>query len=132
MTHGHCLRNFGLTLLTLWALAACGPSHELVSESQASQSAGFEAFESGVYALGNSKKCSNCHATNFNPKWVSPDPHAAYAVAKGLVDFKNPTTSILVEFASNNHCRSAECTDPATSELMKTYLQNWSAAELGQ
>ena len=62
---------------------------------------------------------------------MSPDLLEAYALTKRLVDFKNPTASLLVEFSSNAHCRTSECSDPTTSEAMKTQLQNWAAVELG-
>jgi len=101
---------------------------------------GAAAFQSGFYAFVNNQGCVQCHGANVNPKFASSDVASAYAVAKGpingsnapLIDFNDPDGSIFITYAGNGHCNALPCSDPNVRPQIKSLLEAWAAAELGE
>jgi hypothetical protein len=119
---------------------ACSQSGGQSSSANSAQGAspGFKAFQSGFYAYATApNSCVVCHTTTA-PKFASPDVNAAYAAAKGqqtssslpLIDFTNPSASIIATRAGDGHCGMALCSGSAASANVKPLLATWATAEI--
>jgi len=100
--------------------------------SPAPASPGLEAFRSGFYAFASpSTSCGLCHASAQVPLFASPDVDAAYAAAKPLVDFADPTNSLFIVYAQNNHCGvAAVCgANSGSGAIVQQDLVGWAGAE---
>jgi hypothetical protein len=105
----------------------------LSAASPAPASSGLEAFRSGLYAFASpSTSCGLCHASTQVPLFASPDVQAAYAAAKPLVDFANPTNSLFIVYAGNNHCGVASVCGPSagSAAIVQQDLVQWASAEV--
>jgi len=102
------------------------------STAPSAASPGLEAFRSGFYAFASpSTSCGRCHASAQVPLFASPDVDAAYAAAKPLVDFANPTNSLFIVYAENNHCGvAAVCgAGSGSGAVVQQDLVQWAGAE---
>lgn len=100
--------------------------------SPAPGSAGLEAFRASLYAFASpSTSCGRCHASAQVPLFASPDVGAAYAAARPLVDFANPTSSLFIVYAQNDHCGvSAVCgATSGNGAIVQQDLLRWASAE---
>lgn len=69
------------------------------------------SFQTSFYPLAV-EMCAGCHNEKpnlgvlvpQNPLFACSNPTFAYTAAKPFVDFKTPASSLLVQFAGNNHC----------------------------
>ncbi len=93
------------------------------------QSAGLTAFQNGLYAFANTQGCVSCHASTNTPYFASPTLSTAYAQAKTIVNFANPSASLFITFASNNHCGVAACQTASNSTTVSGLLTTWANAE---
>ncbi len=109
-----------------------------VFNSSSNANAGLNAFTSGFYAFAKSQGCVRCHDNNISPPIASSDVNTAYQAAMGtrtssntrLVDFNNPSASVLADFAGNSHCGVLACSDPNASIVAQRHIEDWAAAEL--
>lgn len=95
-------------------------------------SSGLEAFRTGLYAFAApSTSCGLCHASVQVPLFASPDLATAYAAASPLVDFANPTNSLFIVYAGNNHCGVASVCGPGagSAAIVQQDLLQWASAE---
>lgn len=125
----------GVGLAASMALLGCtGVADPALSAgSPAPASSGLEAFRSGLYAFASpSTSCGLCHASAQVPLFASPDVQAAYAAAKPLVDFANPTNSLFIVYAGNNHCGVASVCGPSagSAAIVQQALVQWASAEV--
>src|SRR3989442_6815008 len=93
---------------------------------------GLDAFGSGLYAFASpSTSCGMSHARVRVPFFASPDVQAAYTAAKALVDFANPTNSLFIVYARNNHCGVATMCGPSSGSpaIVQQDLVQWANAE---
>jgi hypothetical protein len=94
---------------------------------------GLDAFRSGLYAFASpSTSCGICHASVQAPFFASPDVQAAYTAAKALVDFHNPTNSVFIVYAGNNHCGVATVCGPSSGSpaIVQQDCIQWAKAEI--
>ena len=95
--------------------------------------AGLGAFQSGFYAFASpSTSCGMCHASVQVPFFASSDVQAAYTAAKALVDFANPTNSLFIVYAGNNHCGVATVCGPSSGSpaIVQQDCIQWAKAEI--
>lgn len=93
---------------------------------------GLDAFRAGLYAFASpSKSCGLCHASVQAPFFASPDVQAAYTASKVLVDFANPTSSVFIVYAGNNHCGVANMCGPSSGSpaIVQQDIVQWAKAE---
>lgn len=90
---------------------------------------GLEGFKTTFYAFTKSQNCVKCHGSVVSPYFASPDVNVAYDFASKLVDFDNPTASVIATYAGNSHCGDTPCSDPANTPVVKELLTAWAAAE---
>lgn len=93
---------------------------------------GLAAFRSGFYAFASpSTSCGACHAIAQAPFFASGDVQAAYTASKALVDFTNPTNSVFIVYAGNNHCGAANVCGPNSGSpaMVQQELVQWANAE---
>src|SRR5580704_925386 len=117
--------------------AGCA-QHNGDSSSSSSAASGLQAFESGFYQFVNKQGCVQCHGASQSPTFAAPNIATAYAAAKGnqigsttpLIDFSNPSASIFVTYAGNNHCSATPCSNPAVAPQVTQLLTTWAQAEL--
>ena len=94
---------------------------------------GLDAFRSGFYAFASpSTSCGMCHASVQAPFFASPDVQAAYTAAKAVVDFHNPTNSVFIVYAGNNHCGVATVCGPSSGSpaIVQQDCIQWAKAEI--
>ena len=92
------------------------------------------AFQSSFYVFA-ANTCATCHSDKTfggnvpqNPLFAASDVTTAYNDAKPFANFNTPSSSILVQYAGNNHCGLGVCANnsPAATAAITT----WAAAEL--
>jgi hypothetical protein len=72
-----------------------------------------------------------CHASVQAPFFASPNVQTAYTAAKTLVDFHNPTSSLFIVYAGNNHCGVASMCGPSSGSpaIVQQDIVQWAKAE---
>jgi hypothetical protein len=99
------------------------------------QPTGLMAFQNSFYGVAVSM-CGGCHSEKpnegvlvpQNPLFACSNVLYAYTAAKPFVDFANPSGSLLVEYAGNNHCGlPARCGNSAQAVLAQ--VQTWVAGD---
>jgi hypothetical protein len=130
--------QFHILALLITAVVACSPAHDNDSTNTATSSTGgvtaqsIDAFQSTVYAFGLMQNCVKCHDTAVSPRWMNSDINQAYAFARPLVDFSNPTVSNFAVYVGNNHCNDPVCADPSNTPIMQGLLTQWAEIEINQ
>jgi hypothetical protein len=96
---------------------------------------GLDAFQSSFYAFARAS-CAQCHsdktaggAPSQSPLFAESDVNLAYINAKPFADFTNPSDSLLVQYAGNNHCGLSNCTSGSAAALAALVV--WARAEAG-
>ena len=120
-------------VLTAVVLSGCLPGLEQATPDAGSPPATpLDTFRSGFYAFAAPPtSCGMCHATSQAPFFASADVQAAYTASKSLVDFHNPTGSVFVVYAGNNHCGVATLCGPGSGSaaIVQQDLVQWASAE---
>ncbi len=92
------------------------------------------AYQSSFYTFATAM-CAGCHSEKpnegvlvpQNPLFACSNVMYAYVAAKPFVDFQTPASSLLVEYAGNNHCGiPARCGSSSTAALAEvtTWIAN--------
>jgi hypothetical protein len=123
----------GVAVVASLTLLGCGGGKANDGGSPPPATSGLGAFRSGLYAFATpTTSCGLCHASAQVPLFANPDVQAAYAAAKPLVDFANPTNSLFIVYAGNNHCGVAAVCGPGagSAAIVQQDLVQWASAEL--
>ncbi len=130
--HANRLRSaIGAAVAAAIALLGCMPGADQTGGG-GSPATGLDAFRTGLYAFASpATSCGGCHASGQAPFFASPDVQAAYTAAKPLVDFGNPTSSLFIVYAGNNHCGAATVCGPgsASPAIVQEAIVQWASAE---
>jgi hypothetical protein len=132
--------SFGkwLPLILGLVLSGCSARHaaiegaNLSSQSQEATAAQLQAFETTVYAFGQTQGCISCHNSFVNPQWMSSDLRTAYNFAKPLLNMADPGNSIFSVYVANGHCGQAICQDQNNVATMQDLLLQWAAVEINE
>ena len=122
----------GAGVAAAMALLGCMGGAEQMPAAGPQSTSGLVAFRSGLYAFASpSTSCGMCHASVQAPFFASPDVQAAYTAAKPLVDFANPTSSVFIVYAGNNHCGVATMCGPSSGSpaIVRQNVVQWAYAE---
>lgn len=115
------------------ALLGCtGVTAPVQAGASSPGASGLDAFRSGLYAFATpTTSCGLCHASLQVPLFASGDVGAAYTAAKALVDFAQPTNSLFIVYAGNNHCGLASVCGPGSGSpaIVQEDLIRWAGAE---
>jgi len=94
-----------------------------------------QVFQTSFYPFAVAT-CGGCHSDKLNqgvlvpqnPLFASSIPAFAYVAAKPFVDFKNPASSLLAQYAGNGHCGIPSVCGGA-SAAVTTLLTTWVAGD---
>ncbi len=131
------MKRLLLTFIS-FGLCACGALHSGDPGVSVNASTGvvtaesLQAFDSTMYAFGQTQGCVKCHGKSVNPLWMSSNLSTAYSFARPFVDFNNPSASVFAVNAGNNHCGDPVCAVPANVAVVQDLLAQWAAVELNQ
>jgi hypothetical protein len=122
----------GAGVAAAMALLGCVAGADQMPAGGPPPATGLDAFQSGLYAFASpSTSCGMCHASVQAPFFASPDVQAAYAASKALIDFSNPTNSVFIVYAGNNHCGVATVCGPSSGSpaIVQQDCIQWGKAE---
>lgn len=117
------------------ATLACSSNHSGTAQSASSfanieiNQQSLDAFQSSVYAFGQSQGCVKCHGATVSPLWLSTNLSFAYSLAASMVDFNNPAASIFALYSGNNHCNDPACQNTSNVSVMQNNLTQWASVE---
>src|SRR6185437_11351547 len=126
------MKSWGVVILGVVGLlvSACAPNHSGNSTFQVSKNisgTGIQVFQQTFYAFAQSQNCVKCHGASTHPMFASSDLNTAYMEATGtqigstapLIDFTNPSASIIATYAGNGHCGDTPCSNPANTAVVQ-------------